>query len=96
MNETFLLSNIAPQVGDGFNRHCRFSLASSLVLSNALQIGRTSRNGAGASLEVFKMFMSLLCLFTYPDWKQTENGVWSVFQFSSTFRVKRLGSRHTK
>lgn len=22
MNETFLLSNIAPQVGDGFNRHC--------------------------------------------------------------------------
>lgn len=22
MTETFLLSNIAPQVGDGFNRHC--------------------------------------------------------------------------
>lgn len=22
MNETFLLSNIAPQVGEGFNRHC--------------------------------------------------------------------------
>ena len=22
MNETFLLTNIAPQVGDGFNRHC--------------------------------------------------------------------------
>jgi len=22
MDETFLLSNIAPQVGDGFNRHC--------------------------------------------------------------------------
>lgn len=22
MNETFLLSNIAPQVGAGFNRHC--------------------------------------------------------------------------
>jgi endonuclease G len=24
MNETFLLSNIAPQVGVGFNRHCTF------------------------------------------------------------------------
>ena len=24
MDETFLLSNIAPQVGDGFNRHCAF------------------------------------------------------------------------
>lgn len=24
MDETFLLSNIAPQIGDGFNRHCRF------------------------------------------------------------------------
>ena len=23
MDETFLLTNIAPQVGDGFNRHCR-------------------------------------------------------------------------
>jgi hypothetical protein len=22
MNETFYLTNIAPQVGDGFNRHC--------------------------------------------------------------------------
>jgi endonuclease G len=22
MDETFYLSNIAPQVGDGFNRHC--------------------------------------------------------------------------
>jgi hypothetical protein len=22
MDETFLLSNMAPQVGDGFNRHC--------------------------------------------------------------------------
>src|ERR1700733_12342102 len=25
MDETFLLSNIAPQVGVGFNRHCTFS-----------------------------------------------------------------------
>lgn len=24
MDETFLLSNIAPQVGVGFNRHCTF------------------------------------------------------------------------
>lgn len=22
MDETFFLSNVAPQVGDGFNRHC--------------------------------------------------------------------------
>jgi len=22
MDETFYLSNVAPQVGDGFNRHC--------------------------------------------------------------------------
>jgi hypothetical protein len=33
MDETFLLSNIAPQVGDGFNRHCTpSSLFSSLSL----------------------------------------------------------------
>ena len=25
MDETFLLSNIAPQVGDGFNRHCTYN-----------------------------------------------------------------------
>ena len=25
MDETFLLSNIAPQVGVGFNRHCSFA-----------------------------------------------------------------------
>lgn len=24
MDETFLLSNIAPQVGEGFNRHCSY------------------------------------------------------------------------
>lgn len=24
MDQTFLLSNIAPQVGNGFNRHCTF------------------------------------------------------------------------
>lgn len=29
MNETFLLSNIAPQVGDGFNRHCMSAMLSS-------------------------------------------------------------------
>lgn len=23
MDETFLLTNIAPQVGEGFNRHCK-------------------------------------------------------------------------
>ena len=28
MDETFYLSNIAPQVGDGFNRHCELSSAS--------------------------------------------------------------------
>lgn len=26
MDETFLLSNIAPQVGEGFNRHCELIL----------------------------------------------------------------------
>ena len=27
MDETFYLSNIAPQVGDGFNRHCELALS---------------------------------------------------------------------
>jgi endonuclease G len=27
MNETFALSNIAPQVGEGFNRHCTLQLS---------------------------------------------------------------------
>jgi hypothetical protein len=26
MNETFALTNIAPQVGAGFNRHCMLSI----------------------------------------------------------------------
>jgi endonuclease G len=26
MDETFFLTNIAPQVGDGFNRHCTLTL----------------------------------------------------------------------
>jgi endonuclease G len=30
MDETFLLSNIAPQVGDGFNRHCMSPMGSCL------------------------------------------------------------------
>jgi endonuclease G len=30
MNETFYLTNIAPQVGDGFNRHCKSSTHRSL------------------------------------------------------------------
>lgn len=32
MNETFYLTNIAPQVGDGFNRHCEFDLLQVLTL----------------------------------------------------------------
>lgn len=27
MDETFYLSNIAPQVGDGFNRHCEWDIS---------------------------------------------------------------------
>lgn len=36
MDETFLLSNIAPQVGAGFNRHCKqtiFSIKFNLILT---------------------------------------------------------------
>lgn len=54
MDETFLLTNIAPQVGDGFNRHCqpriflfRFSLKRSGPVLPA-QIGRTSRTSPAA------------------------------------------------
>lgn len=38
MNETFLLSNIAPQVGDGFNRHCMTILLLSLSLCRRLTL----------------------------------------------------------
>lgn len=34
MNETFLLSNIAPQIGDGFNRHCTFFVSCNIKPSN--------------------------------------------------------------
>jgi len=27
MDETFYLTNIAPQVGDGFNRHCKWTMS---------------------------------------------------------------------
>ena len=32
MDETFFLSNVAPQVGDGFNRHCMSLLPHGLVV----------------------------------------------------------------
>ena len=51
MNETFLLSNIAPQVGEGFNRHCAlsFSLAMSYhLIFPSHQTGHTWRTGVGA------------------------------------------------
>ena len=35
MDETFMLTNIAPQVGDGFNRHCESAFVR-LDLSNIL------------------------------------------------------------
>ena len=40
MDETFYLTNIAPQVGDGFNRHCAPLAASACLIS---QTGRGSR-----------------------------------------------------
>lgn len=39
MDETFYLSNIAPQVGDGFNRHCESPLSWSLSHESALVTG---------------------------------------------------------
>jgi hypothetical protein len=49
MDETFLLSNMAPQVGDGFNRHCAPAGASAAGSElTAPQTGRTSRTGAAA------------------------------------------------
>jgi len=50
MDETFLLSNIAPQVGVGFNRHCqsRGELAARTTkLTTYAQIGHMWRTGAG-------------------------------------------------
>ena len=35
MSETFLLSNIAPQVGDGFNRHCKLLLSMTMLSTPA-------------------------------------------------------------
>lgn len=50
MDETFLLSNIAPQVGVGFNRHCQ-SPGQLAVRTTRLtiytQIGRMWKIGAG-------------------------------------------------
>ena len=48
MDETFLLTNIAPQVGDGFNRHCEHLLYMYELLSDAAdaQTGHTSKTFA--------------------------------------------------
>jgi endonuclease G, mitochondrial len=34
MDETFLLTNMAPQVGEGFNRHCKYQVAAFLTRLN--------------------------------------------------------------
>lgn len=37
MDETFFLTNIAPQVGEGFNRHCECALCESVKLSSPIR-----------------------------------------------------------
>jgi DNA/RNA endonuclease G (NUC1) len=48
MNETFLLSNIAPQVGDGFNRHCTLDTIGPRRVLTFPQTGHTLRIGAAS------------------------------------------------
>lgn len=48
MDETFYLSNIAPQVGDGFNRHCKQSKRHVNDCLLTLQTGHTWRTFAAA------------------------------------------------
>lgn len=58
MTETFLLSNIAPQVGEGFNRHCTFHFVSpNLVTSLFL----THLETDWAYLEQVRPLLVFLC-----------------------------------
>ena len=57
MDETFLLSNIAPQIGDGFNRHCTSSSSDLCPSGGLLTIL--------ISLDTLR--------FLFPDWAYFEN-----------------------
>lgn len=38
MDETFILSNVAPQVGEGFNRHCSSSSSFTSVITSLIEL----------------------------------------------------------
>ena len=77
MDETFLLSNIAPQVGDGFNRHCEcVSAGWGVVVLTMRQTGRTSKTGAGVLRARSLTSMCLPSRCTSRTGTQMENGAW--------------------
>ena len=89
MNETFLLSNIAPQVGDGFNRHCMFpvSLAFDLVANCYLDwayLEDWCRRLTGTFQDVY--------VFTIPLYlpRLDSDGKWRVVSFCFKFSFPQL------
>ena len=52
MDETFYLSNIAPQVGDGFNRHCEWLFGRNFDYSNTALHLQDERIGADGRLGI--------------------------------------------
>jgi len=76
MNETFILTNIAPQVGDGFNRHCAFSSSDwcslSPLLSDWAYLENWCRTLTHSHADVF--------VFTVPLYlpKRDTDGKWRV------------------
>jgi endonuclease G, mitochondrial len=78
MDETFILSNIAPQVGDGFNRHCepfvpyRFSTLLFIIPLDWAYVEDWCRRLTGSFKDVY--------VFTIPLYlpRQETDGKWRV------------------
>jgi len=83
MNETFLLSNIAPQVGEGFNRHCMhhihsLSLLGLIRVSDWAYLEDWCRRLTGSFSDVY--------VFTVPLYlpHRDADGKWRVVSFFSS------------
>ncbi len=89
MDETFLLTNIAPQVGDGFNRHCKALFwhyyATILTAADWAYLEDWCRRLPGTFQDVY--------VFTVPLYlpNQGPDGKWrmvSIFLYSLLFCIK--------
>jgi hypothetical protein len=81
MNETFLLSNIAPQVGENFNRHCVYlmrQIIPDIILNSLFRLGLLGRLVSTTNQTVrrcIRVYNTSLSAPTGPGWEMACGGL---------------------